>query len=227
MASISNTLQGGASAIIAIVGFGGIYLLYILIQYAIRAYRYSVLSRENGCKPPKRYPHRDPILGLDVLRENAANGKSGTFNECVKARYNKLGVNTYTSLFLGEEIIQTIEPENIKAVLATSFKDFELPPRRKEAMAPTFGHGIFTTDGEEWTVSRGLLRPNFSRSLVGDLDTFEQHISNMIEKIPKDGSTVDMQVLFFELTLDSGMFHICLDRSQLLTRCSYRISLRT
>jgi len=67
-----------------------------------------------------------------------------------------------------------------------------------------FGHGIFTTDGKEWEESRALLRPSFSRSLVGDLKTFESHISKMIARIPRDGSTVDLQELFFMLTLDSG-----------------------
>lgn len=41
------------------------------------------------------------------------------------------------------------------------------------------------------------------RSQVGDLDTFDHHISAMISRIPKDGSTVDMQALFFMLTIDS------------------------
>lgn len=101
-------------------------------------------------------------------------------------------------------MVNTAEPENIKAILSTKFKDFELPKRRKETFAATFGHGIFTTDGEEWAASRALLRPSFTRSLIGDLQVFESHISKMISKIPINGSTVDLQDLFFKLTLDSG-----------------------
>jgi cytochrome P450 len=69
---------------------------------------------------------------------------------------------------------------------------------------PVFGHGIFTTDGKEWEASRALLRPNFVRNQIGDLDTFDHHISSLISRIPKDRSTVDLQILFFMLTLDNA-----------------------
>jgi cytochrome P450 len=42
------------------------------------------------------------------------------------------------------------------------------------------------------------------RNQVADLDTFDHHISAMISQIPKDGSTVDIQALFFMLTIDSA-----------------------
>ena len=51
---------------------------------------------------------------------------------------------------------------------------------------------------------QALVRPNFSRAQVADLDTFESHIQQLISKIPRDGSTVDLQTLFFQLTLDSA-----------------------
>jgi cytochrome P450 len=112
--------------------------------------------------------------------------------------------NTFSQLLMGKRVINTSEPENIKALLATQFKDFGMPTMRNNALAPVFGHGIFTTDGKEWETSRALLRPNFTRSQVGDLDTFELHISKLISKIPRDQRTVDLQELFFMLTLDSA-----------------------
>jgi cytochrome P450 len=39
---------------------------------------------------------------------------------------------------------------------------------------------------------------------VADLDTFETHVSHLISKIPRDRSTVNLQTLFFQLTLDSA-----------------------
>src|SRR5271168_1180502 len=48
-----------------------------------------------------------------------------------------------------------------------------------------------------------MVRPNFSRAQVADLDTFESHIQNLIGNIPV-GETVDLQPLFFRLTLDSA-----------------------
>lgn len=51
---------------------------------------------------------------------------------------------------------------------------------------------------------QALVRPSFTKSQVADLDTFETHIQHLIAKIPKDGSVVDLQALFFQLTLDSA-----------------------
>ena len=39
---------------------------------------------------------------------------------------------------------------------------------------------------------------------MGDLETFEGHIGKLIERIPKGGETVDLQQLFFMLTMDSA-----------------------
>jgi hypothetical protein len=44
--------------------------------------------------------------------------------------------------------VLTIDPENIKTILATKFEDFNLSAIHVDAMMPIFGHGIFTTDGK-------------------------------------------------------------------------------
>jgi hypothetical protein len=49
-----------------------------------------------------------------------------------------------------------------------------------------------------------MLRPNFARSQIGDLPTFEKHVRHLVAAIPRDGSTVDLSVLFFRLTMDSA-----------------------
>jgi cytochrome P450 len=49
-----------------------------------------------------------------------------------------------------------------------------------------------------------MIRPNFTRSQVADLDTLERHTQNFISAIPRDGSTVDLSPLFFSLTMDSA-----------------------
>jgi hypothetical protein len=66
-----------------------------------------------------------------------------------------------------------------------------------------FGHGIFIINGKEWESSRALLRPNSSEFKWEISIQFEIHISELISKIPRDGSTVDLQKLFFMLTLDT------------------------
>ena len=53
-----------------------------------------------------------------------------------------------------------------------------------------------------WQHSREMLRPNFVRTQVGDVDMFEKHVENLVQVIPKDGSTIRMQDLFFQFSLD-------------------------
>ncbi len=104
---------------------------------------------------------------------------------------------------LAQHAIFTSEPENIKAILSLRFQDFSLGNRPK-IMGVLLGKGIFTTDGKEWAHSRAMLRPNFIKEQVADLQAFESHIQDLFKLIPRDGSTVDLQPLFFRFTLDSA-----------------------
>ena len=61
------------------------------------------------------------------------------------------------------------------------------------------GQGIFASDGPIWEHSRALVRPNFVRNQISDIKVYEKHVSNLIAKIPRDGSTVDLQTLFFQM----------------------------
>jgi cytochrome P450 len=206
MLAVKSFLEERSPSVIAVVLLGGTYVLYTVIRGSITAYRRAAVSQANGCKPLPSYPHKDPVFGLDLFFEGARLLKAGRFVRRSRERYGHVnnGVNTYTQLLLGKRVVITCEPENIKTILATKFKDFTFPQRRKEVLAPLLGHGIFTSDGKDWEDSRALLRPSFNRSLVSDLEVFESHVSKMIARIPKDGSTVDLQRLFFMLTLDSG-----------------------
>jgi hypothetical protein len=48
--------------------------------------------------------------------------------------------------------------------------------------------------------NREMLRPNFARTQIGDLPTFEKHVQHLIAAVPRDGSTVNLSDLFFRLT---------------------------
>ena len=70
------------------------------------------------------------------------------------------------------------------------------------------GHGIFSADGKRWERSRSLLRPQFVRAQVSDLDLEERHLQNLLKALPvnSDGwtETTDLQPLNFRLTIDSA-----------------------
>lgn len=116
-------------------------------------------------------------------------------------------------------MIFTIEAENVKTVLATKFKDYELSLRRKKAFHTLLGVGIFTNDGANWKHSRELIRPNFVRDQVADLNNFEEHVNLMIDAIPKDGEmTVDLQELFYGLTIDTATEFLLGESTNVLLR---------
>ncbi|KAJ9645879.1 hypothetical protein H2199_002922 [Coniosporium tulheliwenetii] len=161
------------------------------------------IKRDNGCKPPQaRYAHKDPFFGLDFLWENIKKGKEHKLLENSQKRFARLG-NTFTAKMFFMPVIATIEPENVKTILSLKFKDFSLGPR-EEMLGPLLGRGIFTTDGERWQHSRHMIRPNFARDQVADLQAFERHIKDLFKLLPRDGSTVDLQDLFFRFTIDSA-----------------------
>ena len=184
-----------------------LYCLYaIQWELTVGASR-RALIKQNGCKPIREFSEFNSfpnnIVGLKTVRENISAYREHRVLECIQGRYAR-SQSTLHYKSLRIDTFHTIEPENLKAIMATKFKDFYLPDRRKHAFMPLLGAGIFTTDGHAWQNSRDLIRPNFVRSQVGDLDTFEIHVAQLIKRIPKDGSTVDLQDLFCQLTMDSA-----------------------
>ena len=166
------------------------------------------LIKKHGCEPIKRNPDYNyfpnNVIGYRTLIENLAGLREHTFLQRLRNRYIRHGSYTMVQRIIFTNMIQTIEPDNLKTMLALNFKDYELGDRRTAAMIPLLGRGIFTTDGAAWQHSREMLRPNFTRSQVGDLSTFETHVGQLINNIPRNGSTVDLQELFFQLTMDSA-----------------------
>ena len=162
------------------------------------------MMKEYGCKPAVKRPQLDPIFGIDIFLDSLKAVREHKLLPTFRARFVQYGRSTFQASSLGQTIIITIEPEILKTVMSLKFKDYSLGQRRRRAFLPLLGDGIFTTDGVAWHNSRDLLRPNFSRSQVGDLEIFERHCDHLIQAIPRDGSTVDLQDLFFRLTMDSA-----------------------
>jgi len=67
--------------------------------------------------------------------------------------------------------------------------------------------GIFAQDGADWKSSRGLLRPNFDKAQVADLDRLELFFDQMRRKLEADvgeDRCVEIQDLYKKLTMDSA-----------------------
>lgn len=165
------------------------------------------LIKENGCQPVYEYPHKGLLgyfFGYDTMKENLLAFNQGYVNEAIRKRFATTKHKTFRLQNFNRVFITTMEPENVKAVLSTKFADFGLGSLRATTMSPVFGTGIFTSDGKQWEHSRALIRPSFTRQQVADLNTYESHMKHLLARVPKDGSTVDLQELFFRLTMDSA-----------------------
>jgi cytochrome P450 len=175
------------------------YILYTRITLYLARRRFQ---KEHGCKPNPHVFHKDPILGLDVMHIMTKNHRNHVMLEENKKRFERMG-NTFHTRLGATPTIATIEPENIKTILSLKFKDFSIG-NRTASFTPLLGHGIFNADGERWASSRHLLRPSFSRDQIADLEAFERHFKIMLRHIPKNGATVDLQELFFHLSIDTA-----------------------
>jgi cytochrome P450 len=176
---------------------------FIIINRGNLYLRRRRMKKEHGCKPCPHVFNKDPIFGLDVLRSNLRNAKNRAALEGNRQRYINFKSNTFHSRIITGPVITTIEPENVKTILSLRFKDYSIGSRQT-AFSPLLGNGIFNADGVRWANSRHLLRPNFARDQVADLDSLERHFKLMLKFIPKDGTTVDLQELFFRLTMDTA-----------------------
>lgn len=56
------------------------------------------------------------------------------------------------------------------------------------------GDSIFTTDGQQWSESRNLLRPLFMKTRVRDFEVFERHTDKLMSLIEGKGEEVNLSV---------------------------------
>jgi cytochrome P450 len=132
--------------------------------------------------------------------------------------FRKSGRNTVEARIFNQRIIFTNDAENIKAILATQFNDYGKGEQFHEEWKDFLGDSIFTTDGAKWHASRQLLRPQFTRERVSDLECFESHMQTLFRCIDNggalngetqvvtrgsgNGKVLNMSDLYFRLTLD-------------------------
>lgn len=184
-----------------LIGSLTLVAMHLLYRFTTKRTARRTLIQRFGCKPPVKYPQKDPFFGLDILWDIILAIRSKTYLDLIRRIYQQNG-NTFTSGTLASAIIHTIEPENLKCVLSTNFKDYEIGAVRKNAFSPLLKRGILVSDGLQWEHSRNLLRPSFTRTQISDLTMLESHVKNLIKAIPRDRSTVDLSKLFSQFTAD-------------------------
>lgn len=133
------------------------------------------------------------------------------------------GSHTVEGNAAGQRVILTDDPENIKALLASQFHDFGKGKPFHRDWSAFLGDSIFTTDLEQWHNSRQLIRPQFIKDRVSDLEIFEKHVKVLLRAMAVGdgfvnirgvdgglgdgkgrGREVDVADLFFRYTLDAA-----------------------
>ncbi|KAK9247174.1 cytochrome P450 [Lipomyces tetrasporus] len=183
----------------ALIGLS-VVLIYLLVKRINSIIVERQFARKCGAV---RLPNRseDP-LGIRLFWKLYRALKAHKVLEQARDYHNEFGT-TFATKILGAMHTNTIDPENIKAVLATQFNDFDLG--RYEAFYPLLGDGIFTLDHQAWSRSRALLRPQFSRQQVSDVSKLEPHVQNLIACMPCTSTeSCDIQQLFYRMTMDSA-----------------------
>jgi hypothetical protein len=112
----------------------------------------SRYQRVHDLAVARQVPQSERVLGIGQLRRILQNTRAG---KSLQSHFEATEENgpTSSAVILGTTYISTSDPENIRAVLTTQFKDFDLG-EQKEAFGPFLGSGIFTADGAHWEISR-------------------------------------------------------------------------
>jgi hypothetical protein len=187
-------------AYITAVTATGVCLLALILFW--QRLKYRAVQREHGCQPPSQYPHKDPFFGIDLFLRLGKAVVEHRQLELFQQLHRELG-KTYAWNWWGTEAIHSIEPENIKTVFATKANDWGNAPIRLRSGGPWVGRGFITVDGPDYEESHWLLKPSFRRSNISNLEPFETCLQELLGQIPKDGSIVDLQVLFSKLVSGS------------------------
>jgi cytochrome P450 monooxygenase len=172
-----------------------------ILYYSGRVvWKHILYNRERmarGCGEIKTYNHYDPFFGIDFAYSLSKAFKEHRWLAWQKQVHASQGVKTFKANFLGSKMVYSSESENMKAMSTSNWKEFGIEPLRRAngVIDPIGGPGVSTSDGELWQFSRDLIKPYFTRSGYSDLGRLETHVDKLLELIPTDHSTFDLQPL--------------------------------
>lgn len=164
---------------------------------------WRVKARKAGATIPLTFwNHPFGFTEFGRIRQQAKNFK---VNEYINSYFQRAGRHTIRNQLMTMNRVMTCDPENIKTVLATSFKDYSLGLRHPMFL-PLLGDGIFTLSGPGWKHSRAMLRPQFSREQISQLETLNDHVNTLLNIFATNSANgeFDAQEQFFRLTLDTA-----------------------
>ena len=137
---------------------------------------------------------------MDRLEQIFRGDRESRLMELFLFHFRQTG-NTVEQCFIGTTAFDTIDPANLEALLSTKFKDFDFG-RRRDITLPMLGDGIFNQQGAAWKHSREMLRSPLQYRHYETLDVFKPSVDDLIDILSSQPGVIDLQPLFFCLTLD-------------------------
>lgn len=165
-------------------------LVAIIAYYLQRQRQQKSIARQKGCQPPRLYPALDVLFNLDFTYAQHHSLSFGCKSHEIFGRTFLVESLFFTPSF------QTIAPENLQAI-NNRIEDWGVEPSRRAGIEYFIGLGFITCDGDIWQHSRKVLRPSFHKSNISDLTPLAVEVDSLLDKMPTDGSTIDLQPLFF------------------------------
>ena len=176
-----------------------ISFLFGLLSYKlVTSLQARAISKQNGCAPLPHYHHKEPFFGLDKKLGALYDVLQNRRLEKLDNLFEVYG-STFESTSLGRSMISSRDPKIIQHVWGTNDQEWGAAPFRLVPMESFCGLGFATTDGALWEHYRNLTKPAFHKAKLADLSFFISATEALFKKIPRDGSTIDIQPLLFTM----------------------------
>ncbi|PQE10318.1 cytochrome P450 alkane hydroxylase protein [Rutstroemia sp. NJR-2017a WRK4] len=167
----------------------------LILYYVWSSWKERQVAHQQGCEPPAKYRHKEP-LGFDYVL--------GThFDVPSVARHHHRYGKTYQTRFLGSIQMNTCDSQNVQAIMQFN-KAWGVGPLRYPGMDIFCGKGIITADGSAWEHSRGLLKNMYRTNNIVHFPTLDTAVNDLFSHLPPEGTTVDLQPLFYNLFLHTA-----------------------
>ena len=164
-------------------------------------------AAQKGCESAPMVYQRDPWGIMSMLTHFRAR-RELRWSVLQSEILDETGENVHTAFdcLLGNSVLMTRDPENLKAMLTNQAGDFVLGESRGANLKSMTGTGTLTAEGKAWQHSRAMVRPQFARQQVADMDLLEVHTQHLLQRLvvnnDKWTDNVDLQPLFLKFTID-------------------------
>ncbi|KAI3395914.1 hypothetical protein diail_625 [Diaporthe ilicicola] len=193
-------------------------IVVAVVFYAAYAYVTSLLGRRRIRRLAVQHHSSLPVFAgsklpfnLDFLWRflNASKNNEDIFTILAES-YAKNGTTFESPGLFTDSRLNTIDPVNIQAILASQFQDYELGQQLNRRLL--LGKYIFTTDGPFWEHSRAMFKPQFAREQINNLQETELAVQELFRALPLIGVQsnnsnsieVDLLPMFYRFTMDTA-----------------------